>query len=169
MSCGGLAALPRGAIGLSVVCDCGISRSYSLLFINFLALIIHYSLFFDLLFTIHYKKGPLFTNHYTPSRPSFMTPSSDQTLSLFLSSISGAIVFLVINVDCTPYGTPSSPIASRRGGGVFQRKPLITCDFRVGGGYGPPSWILPSYQGITTYGILPSTVATNRHTANIHS
>ena len=24
------------------------------------------------LFTIHYKKGPLVTNHYTPSRPSFM-------------------------------------------------------------------------------------------------
>ena len=30
----------------------------------------HYSLFFGSLFTIHYKKGPLFTNHYTPSRPS---------------------------------------------------------------------------------------------------
>ena len=34
----------------------------------------HYSLFifFCSLFTIHYKKGPLFTNHYTPSRPSFI-------------------------------------------------------------------------------------------------
>ena len=27
-------ALPRGAIGLSVVCDCGISRSYSLSILN---------------------------------------------------------------------------------------------------------------------------------------
>ena len=30
MSRGGWAALPRGATGLSAVCDCGISRSYSL-------------------------------------------------------------------------------------------------------------------------------------------
>ena len=30
MSRDGLAALPRGATGLSAVCDCGISRSYSL-------------------------------------------------------------------------------------------------------------------------------------------
>ena len=37
------------------------------LFINFLSLFI----FFFGSFTIHYKKGPLFTNHYTPSRPSW--------------------------------------------------------------------------------------------------
>ena len=30
MSRGGWAALPRGAMGLAAVCDCGISRSYSL-------------------------------------------------------------------------------------------------------------------------------------------
>ena len=36
------------------------------LFINFKTLITHYSLFFGSLFTIHYKKGPLLTNHYTP-------------------------------------------------------------------------------------------------------
>ena len=41
----------------------------------------HYSLFiyFGSLFTIHYKKGPLFTNHYTPSRPSYMFDISSNT------------------------------------------------------------------------------------------
>ena len=34
MSRGGWAALPRGAAGLSAVCDCGISRSYSLFLIS---------------------------------------------------------------------------------------------------------------------------------------
>ena len=35
MSCDGWAALPRGATGLSAVCDCGISWSYSLtIFLN---------------------------------------------------------------------------------------------------------------------------------------
>ena len=32
------------------------------------------------LFTIHYKKGPLFTNHYTPSRP-FSMPQLQQKSS----------------------------------------------------------------------------------------
>ena len=41
------------------------------LFIIFL-LIIHYSLLFCSLFTIHYKNEPLFTNHYIPSRPSYI-------------------------------------------------------------------------------------------------
>ena len=34
MSRDGGVALPRGAMGLSAVCDCGISRSYSLTILN---------------------------------------------------------------------------------------------------------------------------------------
>ena len=34
MSCGCCVALSRGTMGLSTVCDCGISSSYSLIIIN---------------------------------------------------------------------------------------------------------------------------------------
>ena len=37
MTCDDCVALPRVAIGLSAVCDCGISRSYSLTIINVIA------------------------------------------------------------------------------------------------------------------------------------
>ena len=50
----------------------------------------HYSLFinfFGSLFTIHYKEGPLFTNHYTPSRPSTIF----KTILLYLLNVSPSL------------------------------------------------------------------------------
>ena len=63
------------------------------LFINFKALIIHFSLFFCSLFTIHYKKGPLFTNHYTPSRPSSMLKA--EYILVFVNSFINGYVWFV--------------------------------------------------------------------------
>ena len=44
-------------------------------------------IFFGSLFTIHYKKGPLFTNHYTPSRPSVMLDLFHTEVVVLCSSI----------------------------------------------------------------------------------
>ena len=52
-----------------------------------LALVIHYSLFFwGLLFTIHYKERSLFTNQYTPSRPSYEVESGSEIMPWFTDS-----------------------------------------------------------------------------------
>ena len=47
MSRDGWVALPRGAMGLSAVCDCGISWSYSLTFFNILPVTMPLAVAFD--------------------------------------------------------------------------------------------------------------------------
>ena len=68
------------------------------LFIIFQVLIIHYSLFFGSLFTIHYKKGPLFTNHYTPSIPSCLMSEFCSSKWLKLYSMNFAIAHAQLKI-----------------------------------------------------------------------
>ena len=59
----------------------------------------HYSLFiiFGSLFTIHFKKGPLFTNHYTPSRPSYIRMPHTENIYVY-GDIS--VLFRVVSRLC---------------------------------------------------------------------